>query len=396
LLTYASFRHSLLGRQLEMHPPKLNVLQIESLEELKGYWLVWQHLLAKTRGATWFHTLEWLTAYWRHSSADQQLRVLVVQHERGTVGILPLVLRTETTRLGSVRVLTYPLADWGTQFGPLGDQPALTLFAGCQHIARQRRAWDIFDLRWVLRDEHDAWRTPTAMHAVGFSTTEGVWCRSARIDLEGGWEAYWAARDSRWRSNVRRSERRLARSGCVTHVRHRPEGAARGDADPRWDLLEDCLLVARRSWQGDADDGTTLSHPEVSALVREAHAAAVRAGAVDLHLLYVDGRPAAFNYGYHYRGHFYGLRQGYDAEIADGGAGNVLMARVIQGCCEVGDQTMDLGPGSLWAKRHWQTGIATSYHYTHYPRFAPRAQLLRWKRSWRRPGEETGGRPVRT
>ena len=45
-----------------------------------------------------------------------------------------------------------------------------------------------------------------------------------------------------------------------------------------------------------------------------------------------------------------------------------------------GDCCCDLGPGTLEIKRHWQTSLATSYRYTHFPLSVARAQLLRINR----------------
>ena len=75
------------------------------------------------------------------------------------------------------------------------------------------------------------------------------------------------------------------------------------------------MAVAGRSWQGDADDGTTLSHPAVRDFLRDVHAAAARQGAVDLGLLLLAGRPLAFIYHYHYAGRFYGLRKGFRSGV---------------------------------------------------------------------------------
>ena len=88
---------------------------------------LWNHLLGETPGATFFQSCDWLECYWRHYGPGQRLRVLVVRDGQRPLGILPLVVRTERTRVGSVRVLTYPLHDWGTFYGPIGPEPAATL-----------------------------------------------------------------------------------------------------------------------------------------------------------------------------------------------------------------------------------------------------------------------------
>jgi hypothetical protein len=170
-------------------------------------------------------------------------------------------------------------------------------------------------------------------------------------------------------------------------VRYRPLGAAHGDGDPRWDLYDACVDLARRSWQGSSRNGTTLSHTTVSGFLRETHALAAKAGAVDLNLLKLNGRPIAFNYNYHQQGRVTGLRLGYDPEYSHIGPGNVLYALSLRDSFERGDHTFDLGVGFAPAKRGWYTRLATSYRYVHYSLTAPRVQLVRMKR-WMIPAED--------
>ncbi|MGA2068680.1 MAG: GNAT family N-acetyltransferase [Thermoguttaceae bacterium] len=345
---------------------------------------LWNHLLGETPGATFFQSCDWLECYWRHYGPGQRLRVLVVRDGQRPLGILPLVVRTERTRVGSVRVLTYPLHDWGTFYGPIGPNPAATLLAGLGHVRRTRRDWDVLDLRWVDQDGCDEGQTEWAMRQAGFRPCRQAWDRAGQIDTTGTWEDYWAGRDKKFRHNVDRCRRRLADQGEVTLVRHRPSPGLKGDGDPRWDLYDACVAVARRSWQGDATDGTTLSHPGVAGFLRDVHAAAARRGAVDLGLLLVAGRPVAFIYHYHYDGRLYGLRKGFDAEFAHLRPGLVLQYLVLEDGWRRGDRSCDLGVGSHDSKRHWQTAVATSYRFTHFPAAVVRAQLLRLNRWVRR------------
>ena len=58
----------------------------------------------------------------------------------------------------------------------------------------------------------------------------------------------------------------------------------------------------------------------------------------------------------------------------------MLEARIVEDCFRRGDRCFDLGVGSLDIKRPWQTSMATSYRFTHYPAAISRVQLLRLKR----------------
>jgi CelD/BcsL family acetyltransferase involved in cellulose biosynthesis len=355
------------------------VREINRIDDLAEFRHDWHRLWAQTPLASFFHTLDWLEVYWRHYAADQKLRVLIVSDARQPIGVLPLVVTTERTRVGPVRVLTYPLHDWGDTYGPIGPNPAITLAAGLEHIRRTRRDWDLLEFRWLPSDS-DTTTTQQAMRGAGFQAYQTVWTHTAVIDLAGTWDDYLAGRHSKWRNNLNRWERRLRERGEIEFVRYRPVGSAQHDDDPRWDLYDACEELARRSWQGSSTTGTTLSHESVRPFLRESHVAAVRAGLLDLNLLFLGGTPVAYAYNYHCGGLVYGLRIGYDPEFRQAGAGNCLYARAIRDSFARGDRLYDLGPGSFDAKRYYWSRILPILRFSHFPTLAIRAQLLRMKR----------------
>jgi CelD/BcsL family acetyltransferase involved in cellulose biosynthesis len=358
----------------------IHVQELNDIRQLADLRLLWNLLLPRTPGASFFHSLDWLEAYWRHYGADQRLRVLVVSDEGRPLGILPLVVSTERTRVGNVRFLTYPLHDWGTFYGPIGPNPTVTLLAGLRHVRQAPRDWDVLDLRWVDLNGCDRGRTERAMEQAGLCPHQQVWNHAAVVELQGTWQDYWGSRDKKYRHNVERCARRLADQGEIELVRYRPGGVAFGDADPRWGRYDTCVELAQQSWQGSATDGTTLSHQGVCDFLRDAHAAAARAGAVDLNLLLVNKRPVAFVYNYHYDGRVYGLRKGFDPDCSALRPGMVLQRMMLEDGLRRGDRCYDLGVGSLDTKRHWQTSEATSFRFTHFPTTISRVQLLRVSR----------------
>jgi CelD/BcsL family acetyltransferase involved in cellulose biosynthesis len=357
-----------------------NIKEINRIDELAEYRSAWQSLLSETVGATFFQSLDWLESYWTHFGERRKLRVLIVSGQHGPIGIVPLAVSREATKVGSIRVLTYPLHDWGSFYGPIGPDPANTLKAALAHVSRCRPDWDMMELRWGHPEDADAGRTERAMREAGLQAYKTVWNRTAMIDIEGTWDEYLAGRSKKWQRNIRHWGRKLAEQGQVTHVRYRPKGKAFGEDDPRWDLYDSCEDISRKSWQGSSVTGTTLSHESVRPFLRDVHARAAKRGALDMNLLYVDGKPAAFAYNYHFEGSIYGLRAGYDARLSKAGLGNVLYARTIEDSFQRGDHTYDLGVGSLDVKKRFLNCIVPIFRYSHFRVASPVAQLLRTKR----------------
>lgn len=355
------------------------ILEINDIAQVGDYRAAWHQLLAETRGASFFQTPEWLEIYWKYYGAGQKLRLLIVLDQATPIGIVPLTVAREPTRLGRLKVLTYPLHDWGSFYGPIGKEPTVALTAAMYHIAHTRRDWEVLDFRYVANEGVDAGRTMNALEAAGLPATESFWKETALIDLNMGWDAYWASRESKVRNNLRRHQKRIKEIGEIELIRHRPLGEALGDAEPRYDLYDQCVKIASVSWQGTSTNGTTLSHPGVRDFFRESHAVAARLGCLDMNLLKAGEQWVGFGYNYQYRGHVEGIRIGYDPQYTKMGAGNVLYLTMLQDSFERGDLQFDMGIGSLDIKRFWWTHTAKSYRYTHYPLAAPRAQLLRLK-----------------
>jgi len=364
-----------------------DVIEINDPDELEQFRLAWSALLLKTPRASFFHTLDWLQTYWKHYGQTQRLRVLVVRSEGTPIGIVPLCINVERYHIGNVRVLTYPLSDWGMWYGPIGADQSASIFMALKHISETPRDWDMVDLRWASAELNDRNSTGRALQAVGWQPYKMKYQRNSIIHLaETDYETYFSELPKKWRHEIRRQARSLARTEDLTYQRHRPLSAAQGDGDPRWDLYEDCLAISRQSWQGGSTTGNTLCHDHVRDFVRDCHAVAARLGMLDIAVLKVNGRPAAYQYNYHFGGNVYGLRMGYDPAFSKRGVGRILLNRLIEDSFERGDQMLDMGVGDFDFKRRFRTGVETSYRFACYPWTSWRSQgvrLTRWLKQQR-------------
>lgn len=353
-----------------------DVIELNEIEAVADYREDWLRLLSVTPGGTFFRSLEWLQVYWKHFAADQKLRVLIIRDGEEVTGIVPLCVRRIKSKFGLCCILTFPFDDWGSFYGPVSAHQKTTLRITLNYIQQSRRDWDLIDLRCVDRVGFDRGATEQALREEGLSFETLLWSQTACVNLQQNWEQYLDSRSTRARKTYQCSEKRVQQEGKVEYLRYRPAGAAMGESDPRWDLYDQCEEIARQSWQGRSKTGTTLSHTSVAPFFRDTHELAAQAGAVDLNLLYVSGRPAAFNYNYIYDGLVYSLRMGFDPHISIKGAGCVLMGRMVKESMQRGDRILDIGPGSLEAKQNWYTSVENSYRYVHYSASSVTAKLM--------------------
>lgn len=360
-----------------------DVVEINDLESLRSYHLAWTALHAETRHASFFQTQEWLENYWKYCGEGQRLRVLIVRADGRPIGIVPLVEHDEPSRLGTVRVLTYPLEDWGAWYGPIGAQQTATLALAMRYLASQPRTWDVFVPRWTAHGTSDRGRTEQAMRLAGLTPTVETDAVTSVVELEkfAGWESYLDSRSTKTRHELRRKRRRLQSEHKVEFVRWRPDSLRHGDGDARWDLYAKCVSISQKSWQSLSKTGNTLCNESVGELLADAHGLAARLGMVDVSLLMVDDEPAAFYYAYHCRGEVFGLRTGYNPAVASG-AGAVLLGMVIEDSFARGDVSFDLGAGPEAYKRRLRTSLRTSSRLTHIAPAAWRPRALRLAKRW--------------
>jgi CelD/BcsL family acetyltransferase involved in cellulose biosynthesis len=362
----------------------VEVVEINDVEELTSYRLLWNSLFTATPNASFFLTIDWLEACWRHFGRSQKLRVLIPYAAGEPLGILPLCVRRERHRLSAIRVLTYPLDNWGTWYGPIGPNPAATMMAAMQHIRRTPRDWDMIELRWVAADDLEGGKSARALRIAGMLSEKKEYQQTSIVDLPDDWETFLANKSRPLRRHYGHGVRELMDSGRAEFIRHRPAPASEGDGDPGWEFYAMCESIARVSWQAGVMHGNTLTHDRVRGFFRDVHASAARLGMADISVLQVDGRPAAFLYGYHCRGHVTALRTGYDPTIS--GVGSALMFQVLKDSCSRGDHMFDFGSGEGEHKRRLRTRMETTYRLTYTPIDSWRSQavrLTRWaKNRW--------------
>ncbi len=363
-----------------------DVVEINEIEGLEPYRLAWNALHAQTPRASFFHTFDWLKTYWEHFGSEQRLRVLIIRSEGKPIGIVPLCVQREQYHFGSVRVLTYPLSDWGMWYGPIGPNISASLFMAMKHLRETPRDWDMIDLRWIPSESNPSdlgSGNPTvrAMQAAGWPARRSDYQQTSIVRLENSdWETYRARLSKKWRHELGRQQRGLERDFELQFERHRPAGANYGDSEPRWDSYEDCLAIAEQSWQGNSTTGNTLSHNHVRNFLRASHEIAAKLGMLDMVVLKLDGQPVAFQYNYHCNGKLFGLRMGYDRAFAKHGVGKALMGWMLEDSFARGDLQLDMGVGDYAFKQQFRTGTETSSRYSYYPLPAWRGQSVRMSR----------------
>ena len=346
----------------------LLTFEIRDVEKLESYRLAWTALWRAGRRPWFSQSIDWVAAFVRLQSDRVALRTLFISDDEELLGIVPLVLTTESTRGGPLRTLRYPLFEGFGCCGPIGSQPTFVLLEAMQYLARHADEWDVLDLAGIDVEEVDHGRTKTALHVARIGAEIGPWQTRRVVSLRTPEDA------ARLASRI---DQLPVRSRCFEYVRYRPEGAMHGDDEPRLELFDDCLGVARAG--DDGAQSVLVGH----ALLRGIHETAARNGTLDVNLLYFDDEPAAFVYGYACDDCVTVIDAGMDRRFAAEHVDDALATAMLKDSLARGDRLIDLGTRPAAWLRSWSTGERVIHRaQTARPRGIA-AHVLQWGRALR-------------
>lgn len=363
----------------------ITVAEINDIDRLDHFRLAWRALLGKTKGATFAHSPEWLEHYWTHFGHDQKLRILFVTLGNKIIGIVPLVIKPVTTKVGVMRVLTYPLDGWGTFYGQIGSNPAATMVTAMRHIHASRRDWDLIDLRYIDQEGHDHRRTLNSFKSVGFQGNQAVWQKQPLINTtQTSWEDYLASRSEKTQQLISHAEQITGKAGHIAFYRSRLENPLTPGWNPRWDLWAEFQLMIFQNGNQLNIAGGNFSRNKKLSFLHDIHGPAVRAGMARIDALFVNHSLVACAYGMqHGSGTDYlavGRHKETPPEVI-----TTLMARMVQQSIQDGETSLNLGLMGNSLSGMWSNEQQTSYRCSHFPLLAPRSQLLRMNRWIQKP-----------
>lgn len=347
----------------------LRTIEIREVDQLQSYRLPWTSLWRGGRQPTFTQSLDWLAAYVNLQSDRVALRALLVRDDDELLGIVPLVLMTESTRHGPLRALRYPLLEDLGCCGPIGTQPTFVLLEAMQYLMRHHEEWDVLDLAGIDVEGIDHGRTKTALHVARIEAEVAAWQTRHVVGLRTPEET---------KRLIARIDQLPQRNTSFEYVRYRPEGAMHGDAEPRLELFDDCDAIAA------AGDRAAESHLLGNALLRELHEVAAKNGTLDVNVLYLDDQPAAFVYGYVCDDCVTVVDAGLDPRFAPDHADQALLAEMLEDSLNRGDRLIDCGTNPPRWLKPWCNGTHSLHRAQSTRPSGLVAQTLRWGRALRR------------
>ena len=308
----------------------------------------WNELLQSSDSDCLFLTWEWLYMWWSHLAEDRHLQILEVRVEGQLVALAPCCLRP--SRLLRWRPL--PVLEFLGSGSVGSDYLDVIVRRGRETEARLALASHLaakqlmIDWKQLKRSGNLAVGVASDLAANGWSTAESVTNKCPFIPLAGrSWESYLATLSAEHRYNFHRKWKRLNRDFAVQFDRVRTRQDSRESVG---------MLIALHNLRWNGRGGSDAF--DTSALVefhRQLSALALDRDWLQFYVLRLDGRPAAFLYGFLYRRTFYFYQSAFDATFEKYSVGLVTMGLAIKSAIEAGAEEYDLLHGNEAYKAHW-------------------------------------------
>lgn len=327
---------------------RLSVDTIESIAPFESLRLEWRELLESSASDNIFLTWEWMFTWWKHLSQGRKLSVLAIRDRGELVALAPLCVAgpapLRARLFSSVQFLGsgFVGSDYLDLIVRAGYEDAVEKNLA-SYIARPNRPIEWAQLAF---GESYARRVAQTLSDRGWQVREAATSVCPFIALRGHtWESYLATLGSEHRYNFRRKWRRLSQEHSVTL--HQP--ATRDQCDEYLDLLMD---LHNLRWRGRGASNAFHTQGLVS-FHREWSRLAFDRGWLRIHVLRVDGAPAAALYGFVYGNKFNFYQAGFDPAFAKSSVGLIIMGVAIQSAIAEGVDEYDLLHGNEDYKSHW-------------------------------------------
>jgi len=328
---------------------QLELWQIDSVDQLRRLAPAWDRLWERSEVTLPTARAELVAQWVEHFGAGRALRVLVVEEGGDLVAALPLAGR-RTHRVLPVGDVTWNY--WSPNgellVDPEADVPAVLdlLVAGLEQAP--------WPLLWLDLTPFETPRWQALLGALarrGLPADVHLRYRIGQAEVDGDFETYFAQRSRAHRQGVRKSLRRLERSGPV-------ELAAFCDFTPEEvdRRLREALVIEDRSWK-HAPGRTVLSTRGMFEFYRRQARQLAEWGYLRLAFLEHRGKPIAFELGWTAKGVYHCFKVGYDPQCRGSSPGHVLRMLLLQAFAkQPGHLVVDFQGPLTEAVARWSTG----------------------------------------
>jgi CelD/BcsL family acetyltransferase involved in cellulose biosynthesis len=358
------------------------VTRIEDTQSFEALRNEWAELLFKSDEKDVFLTWEWLFAWWKNlgQGSDNRLWLLTVRDNNELIGIAPFMLNKKRKAFITLRRLENlgnPECDIS---GIISINPQKTVNAVLKYLAQHAREWDVLELN-ELRLSGEA--TQCLINELSESQFKFIQSVDNHyfIPITGQWEDYYNSLSKNLKHNLKRRRKRTEEMGSITY-----EIFSGGTLT--WDIFQKMFQLNER---GNFPD---LYKPAASASFHKDLFEHMRdKGWLQIEMLSIAGKPAAFQYGFAFDGRYEDWRGGIDKEYEILAPGKLLMMLSLEHRFKSGFRESDFLRGIYSYKLDW---LPSPREFICLQVFNPRRFPSKIAYQWARSSKARSSQPDQT
>ena len=326
----------------------LRIEWLRSVPAIEGLAAEWQRLENEVEGRSVLASADHLLPWYRHYAGVYGTPLFGVARDGAElVGLAPFVLRRD--RVGGLPVTRADLAGADAEAGELlvRDGRPDVMEALLDSLPPAAR-FQVLGLKNLEAGSKALATARAAASAMGwsFEAAEGHY---VVVDLEKGYDGYCAAMSRNFRRNLKRQDQRMHEAGAIevdgVHFTADREDLAR--------CTDRVFAIFAASWKA-VGRGPMAAHHR--GFYRELIQRFGGRGMVDVSILKIDGKDAAYIVGLLERGFYYDVTLSYDARYEPLAPGSHLMQLVLQRLAAAGVRKV-ISHGAHEYKRRWASAF---------------------------------------
>lgn len=327
----------------------LNIVEVNTFDELLELRYIWNRLLARSRDNNIFLTWEYLSTWWRHFGSGKELRTLVIEDSNEIIAIAPL----RSSRYGFASVFSYNVIE---PMGYRGLMPEGGDYTGLILGEREAECLQLFLMYLV---EHDGWdfiymhdvqevsRFPDLLQKITtakFEIEKGSIC--PYMPLPSSTDILFKGFSKKFRNNLRRCMRNLEKDYGKVQVKKYDE------FDSVEETMKTLFKLNQKRWGSRSTLGTFKTQDIRDFYIDVANIFDYT-GWLALCFLMVKDEPVAALYCFEYDQKMLAAIIGFDPDYSRYSVGNLLFLKVIEECMEKGLKEFDFMKGDEPYKFGW-------------------------------------------
>lgn len=298
-----------------------NLSTIDSEEEFLALESQWNELSDNAEADMPFTTFDWYKSWWRNFSDNKIMRLLVVHAENDSqdllVAVLPLMQDDQPpARKRSIWANTHTF-----RVGILCHSEHMEALGEITSYLRDSGDWDGLRIPYLhsTLSVHEEFKKYLNRDKLKYISTAGM--DSPWLEVKGEFQERMKALSRSRRETLNRKRRKLLnKSGGTVEI-------TVGNVPDIEQRLEHCWEISRNTWKERI--GSSIASDERRMAFYNAIAQSQREWLV-LGLLYIDGKPVAFEYNLLHKGTVYNLKLGFNEDYAKLSPGIVLRLSLLE------------------------------------------------------------------